>query len=172
MLGLCCCTQAFSSCGGQGLLFAFSSCYSRVSHRCVFSCCRAQAPGCGTSVVAAGGLSSCGSRLSCHATSGIFLDQGSNPCLLYWWVDSLPLAPPLAPSHVHNSAQITRTRDFTGETEPALSTLQHPSPEREQGAAGCLCHQRHDQSHSSNQDITEEWDKCLSKRCEESHTFC
>ena len=112
----------------------------------------------------------------CHfLLQGILPTQGSNShlrCLLYWWVDSLPLAPPLAPSHVHNSAQITRTRDFTGETEPALSTLQHPSPEREQGAAGCLCHQRHDQSHSSNQDITEEWDKCLSKRCEESHTFC
>ena len=112
----------------------------------------------------------------CHfLLQGILPTQGSNShlrCLLYWWVDSLPLAPPQAPSYVHNSAQITRTRDFTVETEPALSMLQHPSPEREQGAAGCLCHQRHDQSHSSNQYITEEWNKCLSKRCEESYTFC
>ena len=30
-------------------------------------------------------------RLSCSAACGIFLDQGSNPCLLYWQEDALPL---------------------------------------------------------------------------------
>ena len=29
---------------------------------------------------------------SCPAACGIFLDQGSNPCLLHWPVDSLPLS--------------------------------------------------------------------------------
>ena len=33
-------------------------------------------------------LNSCGSHVAC----GIFLDQGSNLCLLHWQVDSLPLS--------------------------------------------------------------------------------
>ena len=31
-------------------------------------------------------------RLSCSAACGIFLNQGSNPCLLHWQADSLPLS--------------------------------------------------------------------------------
>ena len=31
-------------------------------------------------------------RLSCSTACGIFLDQGSNPCLLPWQADSLPLS--------------------------------------------------------------------------------
>ena len=31
--------------------------------------------------------------LHCSMARGIFLDQGSNPCLLHWQVDSLPLSP-------------------------------------------------------------------------------
>ena len=49
-LGLCCCAQAFSSCG------------ERASHCGVFSCCGARAVGPWASVVVARGLSSCGSR--------------------------------------------------------------------------------------------------------------
>ena len=30
--------------------------------------------------------------LSCSRACGIFPDQGSNPCLLHWQVDSLPLS--------------------------------------------------------------------------------
>ena len=30
--------------------------------------------------------------LSCSWACGIFLDQGSNPCLLHWQMDSLPLS--------------------------------------------------------------------------------
>ena len=30
--------------------------------------------------------------LSCSVACGIFLDQGSNLCLLHWWSDSLPLS--------------------------------------------------------------------------------
>ena len=45
------------------------------------------------SVVVAHGLQSTGSvvvvhRLSCFAACGIFLDQGSSPCLLHWQADS------------------------------------------------------------------------------------
>ena len=50
---------------------------------------------CGTwaSVVVACGLESTGSvvvtqGLSCSSASGIFLDQGWNPCPLHWQVDS------------------------------------------------------------------------------------
>ena len=49
------------------------------------------------SVVAAPGLCSTGSvvvvhRLSCSSACGVFPGQGSNPCLLPWHVDSLPLS--------------------------------------------------------------------------------
>ena len=30
--------------------------------------------------------------LSCSVVYGFFLNQGSNPCLLHWWADSLPLS--------------------------------------------------------------------------------
>ena len=38
-------------------------------------------------------------ELSCSTAShsGIFLDQGSNPCLLHWQADSLPLSHPWSP---------------------------------------------------------------------------
>ena len=48
-LGLCCCVQAFSSCG------------ERASHCGGFSCCGAWVLGEQASVVVARGLSSCGS---------------------------------------------------------------------------------------------------------------
>ena len=66
--------------------------------------CRAQAPGCAASAVAAHELrsfSSQGSRAQAHwlqvagpcsVACGVFLDRGSNPCLLHWQVDSLPLS--------------------------------------------------------------------------------
>ena len=48
------------------------------------------------SVVAAPGLWSTGSAvvhgLRCSTACGIFPDQGLNPCLLHWQVDSLPLS--------------------------------------------------------------------------------
>ena len=49
------------------------------------------------SVVGAPGLQSTGSvivahGLSCSEACGIFRDQGSNPCLLHWQADSLPLS--------------------------------------------------------------------------------
>ena len=63
------------------------------------------------SVVAAHGLSSiCGSwalghrlnsygaRASCSEAYGIFLDQGRNPCLLHWQMDSSPLSYHRSPS--------------------------------------------------------------------------
>ena len=76
-LGLCCCVQAFSSCGEQGLL---SSSGAWASYYSGFSCCGAQALGSQASAVVAQGL-------SCSVGCGIFLDQGSNP----WQADSYPV---------------------------------------------------------------------------------
>ena len=92
LLGLRCCVEAFSSCSELGLL---SHCGVRASHYGRFSCCRALAlehwlwsTG---SVVVHG--------LSCFSACRIFLDQGSNLCLLPWQVDSLPQPPGEAPSY-------------------------------------------------------------------------
>ena len=96
-LGLRCCTWTFSSCGDRG---ATLRCGVRASHCSGFSCCRAWALGVQASVVAARRLSSCGSRaverwLSSRGAwaqllhgSGIFPDQGPNPCPLHWQADS------------------------------------------------------------------------------------
>ena len=67
----------FSSCGNWGLLSDWS----------------VQAPHCGGFLL----LWSTGSivvahRLSCSATWGIFPNQGSNPCLLHWQAEPLPLS--------------------------------------------------------------------------------
>ena len=83
----------FSSSGERELPYSGGV---QASHGGGFSCCRAWALGCRASVVAIPGLSSTGSivvahRLSCSMECGIFLDQGSNLCLLHWQVDSLPL---------------------------------------------------------------------------------
>ena len=48
-------------------------------------CCGAQLLGRGASVVVANGL-------SCSGVRGILPEQGLNPCLLHWQVDSLPLS--------------------------------------------------------------------------------
>ena len=77
VLGLRCCVQAFSSCGERGLLFV-AVCGLLIAV---------------ASLAAEHGLKSAGSvvvahGLSCSAACGIFLDQGSNPCPLYWQADS------------------------------------------------------------------------------------
>ena len=94
VLGLCCCMDFFLSCGKQGLL---STCSALVCHCRGFSCYGAWALG-------TVGFSSCGfwalehrlnivaHRLTCSMTCGILPYQGSNPCLLHWQVDSLPLS--------------------------------------------------------------------------------
>ena len=70
----------FSSCSEWGLL---SSWGAKASHFTGFSC-GAQALGTQASVAVPCGL-------SCPAC-GIFLEQGSNPCILHWPADILPLA--------------------------------------------------------------------------------
>ena len=89
--------RLFCSCTMRGSL---SICHAQASHCGGFSCCRAQALG-------HMGFSSCSvwaqqlrflgpgaqaHRVSCSMACGIFLDQGSNPCILHWQVDSLPLS--------------------------------------------------------------------------------
>ena len=54
VLGLCCCTRAFSSCGER------VHCGARASHCGGFSCCGAWALGAWASVVVARKISSCG----------------------------------------------------------------------------------------------------------------
>ena len=84
--------RLFSSCGQPGLL---SRCGAQVL--LWLSCCRAQALRHTGSVVTAPALWSTGSvavaqGACCSMAHGIFSDQGSNPCLLYWQANSLPLS--------------------------------------------------------------------------------
>ena len=77
VLGLRCCTRAFSSCGERGLLFV-------VVRELLIAV---------ASLAAEHGLKSAGSvvvvhGLRCSVVCGIFPDQGLNPCPLYWQVDS------------------------------------------------------------------------------------
>ena len=80
VLGHCCCWAFFSSCSGQELLPSGGTLAFIVGASLV-PAHRPQSTG---SVAAAHGL-------SCSQACGIFLDQGSNLCLLHWQVDSLPL---------------------------------------------------------------------------------
>ena len=81
------CIYTFGCAGSSLLQGLLSGCGAWASHCGDFSCCRARALGCG-------GFNSCSSqdldhKLSCSLACGIFPDQGSNPCLLCWQVDSL-----------------------------------------------------------------------------------
>ena len=97
VLGLCCCAQAFTSCGERGLLFVgvrglLIVVASLVVEHGVQALTLQQLWHSG-SVVVARGLQSTGSvvvahSLSCSAACGIFPDQGSNPCPLPWQADS------------------------------------------------------------------------------------
>ena len=78
---------------------AGSSLLSRLPSSCGgFSCCEPQAPGhmgfssCTSSRPPEHRLNSCGSRRGCSVACGISPDQRSNPCLLHWQADSLPLS--------------------------------------------------------------------------------
>ena len=91
VLGLHCYAGAFPNCGEQGLL---SSWGAQTSHCGGFCCGPAWAQG-------HSGFSSCGLKVLEHrlnssaylaAASGIFLNQGLNPCLSHWQVDSLSLS--------------------------------------------------------------------------------
>ena len=78
VLGLCCCSWAFTHCREQERL---SSCDARASH--CFSCGE-QPWAAWASVVAAHGF-------SCPVSHGIFPDQGLNPCPLHWQAHPQPL---------------------------------------------------------------------------------
>ena len=93
-------SRHFFSCGEQWLL---SSCGAWVSHCGGFSCAaralctQALQLRCVGSVVVAPGLQSTGLVLvaheySCSVACGVFPDQGSNPSLLHWQADALPLS--------------------------------------------------------------------------------
>ena len=91
VLGLCCCRQAFSSCGARP--------------SCDGSSARGTVSRCTGSVVVA-------LRLSCSEACGIFLDQGSNLCLLHWQVASYHLSHQGSPNtilNIFNSVQSSRS---------------------------------------------------------------
>ena len=104
MLDLCCCAWAFSNWDDQGLL---SGCDVQASHCGGFSRC-------GTQALMWAGFSSCGSwtlehklivvvdKFICSVACGILSDQGSNPCLLHWQADSLPLSHQGSPIEIIN----------------------------------------------------------------------
>ena len=76
--------ELFSGCRERELL----SSGMRISHSSGLSCCGAQAlglPGSRGSVIVT-------HELGCSVACGIFPDQGLNPYLLHWQVDSLPLS--------------------------------------------------------------------------------
>lgn len=84
---------AFFRCGEQGLLFI------AVPLTVWLLLLWAQALGAQVSVVVAGRLENLGSvavlyGLSCSTACGIFPDQGSNPCVLYWQADFFTTEPP------------------------------------------------------------------------------
>ena len=64
-------------------------------------------------------------RLSCPVVCGIFLDQGSNPCLLCWQVDFLPL------SHQGSSHITWIWKDLE------MQTKRGPKPQKKERAS-CL----------------------------------
>ena len=76
-----CCTWTFSGCSQQELL---SNCCVKASHCCSYSCCRTQA--------LEHRLNTCVAQACCSQTRGILPDQGPNPCLVHWQVQSLPLS--------------------------------------------------------------------------------
>ena len=98
-----------SSCGRLGLLFTavHGPLLAEVLLVVGFSCCGAQAPGhaafssCGTwaQYLCCTGPILVANRLNCSVACGIFLDQGSNMCLLHWQVDSSPLSQQGSPEH-------------------------------------------------------------------------
>ena len=87
MVGLHCCTQAFSSCSAWDFslqwLLLLQSPRASVVAMCRFSSCGSWALELR--------LSSCGARLSCSVACGIFLDQELDPCPLDCKVDAQPL---------------------------------------------------------------------------------
>ena len=89
VLGLHCCVGPSPTGTSRGVL---SSCCAWAARGSGSSYCRARAPGHAAAVVVTPGRSSTGSvvvahRLGCFAAGGIFLDQGSNSCLLHWQAD-------------------------------------------------------------------------------------
>ena len=78
VLGLCCCSQAFSSCGEQGLLSSYGAPASPIWD---FSCCGAQASRCrGLVAPKHVGSSQTGIEPVFPALAGGFLTTGSREC--------------------------------------------------------------------------------------------
>ena len=99
VLGLWCCTWAFSSCSKRGLLFVVvpglrMELLSHDENVDAVGACRLQWLRCTGSAAVARGL-------TCSRACGNFLAQGSNPCPLHWGIpDSEPLDHQESPQHI------------------------------------------------------------------------
>ena len=92
VLGLCCCTWAFSSCGEQGTLFSCRECGILIM--VVFLVFEHGLQGVWPSADVTRGLQNTDSvvevqLLSVPTACGVFPNQGSNPCLLHQQMDFL-----------------------------------------------------------------------------------
>ena len=67
-----------------------------------------------------------GQGLSCFSARGIFLDQGSNPCLLHWQAGSLPLSHQGSPRSVFGSCTICPSLCQVLETDGYSKTYMAP----------------------------------------------
>ena len=129
MPGLRRCTGFFSSCSKRGLL---SSCGAWASHCSGFSSCWARALGragfSGWSQPLEQGLNSCGAGAWLLHMCGIFPDQGSNPCLLHWQADSLPLSHQRSPVLLFQTDYSLLGSPLNTEdtSNPTKSKSQHP----------------------------------------------
>ena len=86
-LGLCCCAGFSLTSGALPRGAQASPCLD-------FLCCRARARGHRLQWLRFLGSAAVAHGLSCSATCGFVLDQGSNLSLLCWQAESLPLEPP------------------------------------------------------------------------------
>ena len=84
--------------------YVLLTCCLRAAYVLLTCSCRARALGLAGFSSCSMRVSSCGSAalpgLCCSAVCGIFLDQGTNLCLLHWQVGSLPLSHQGSPRNV------------------------------------------------------------------------
>ena len=88
-------------CGEQRLL---SSCDVQASHCGDLSCCGAWASVAEAPRLYSTNLIVAEHGFSCFVVCGIFFDQESNPCLLHWQADSLPLSHQRSPNSRYSYA--------------------------------------------------------------------
>ena len=123
VLGLCCCTGSSLVMEPRrgGLL---SGCNVRLL------LLQSTGLGCAGTQALERSLDTCSAQLSCSEARGIFLEQGSNPCHLHRWANSLPLSHEGSSSfHLLRMHSILQTFAGTGNSEQLkkFSVLMEPT---------------------------------------------